>query len=350
MKPKKILHVANRADKHLGKRFYSFPHKINNGFIREGHNVFWFSDRDISRTSTPIPSRKFGVMACNRKLVEVCRNFKPEIIALYHADIITIETLMEVRGLLPDALILQYNIDGMATQGTIQKIRSKNGCIDWTFITTGGAALEKLSSSNAPASFIPNPVDASIDCLCNWQTGDFLYDLLLIASPAEWIDQDSLRALAFARLPDDPPGLRVLKASNLWGSDFIEGLAKAKMGISFNQIPPGEPRGKGSNLYLYSSDRIAQLMGNGLLTFTDSSFNLAELYGADALVEVENYDEFREKVAFFQRHDDARIAVARRGYELSHQEFNERLVVRYMLETVCRERYSHAYFWPTEKY
>ena len=350
MKPKKILHVANRADNFYGKRFYSFPRKINNGFVREGHNVYWFSDRDVARSSTPFLSRKFGQRPCNQKLLEVCRNFRPEIIALHHADVITIDTLLEIKKFLPHVLMFQYNIDGLATSGNIKKILSKSQVIDWTFITTGGGALKKISTANAPASFIPNPVDPSIDCYSNWQSTSFTHDLFFVAAPTDWIDRESLRALCFQHLPHDPPGLKVLMTNNLWGSAFMDELAVSKMGVSFNQKPPGELCGKGSNLYLYSSDRIAQLMGNGLLTFTDSSFNLADLYGRDAVVEVETYNEFREKMDYFHRNDAARIAVAQKGHELSHHEFNERLVARYMLETVCKEKYSHEYLWPTESY
>ena len=350
MKPLKILHIANRAEKHLGKKFYSLPFKINNGFVRNGHNVYWFSDRDVAKTASLIPSAKFGRAACNRRLLEVCRNFRPDVIALAHADLITVETLREVRALLPEARVFQYNIDGLATAGNIGKILDKIEVVDATFITTGGPALKQISAPNAPACFIPNPVDPSIDCLCNWQFNDFDYDLFFVYSRSEWIDQTSMRALAFQNLPHDPPGMRVLMSTNLWGSEFIRGLGTAKMGTCFNQKPPGEPSGLGSNLYLYSSDRISQLMGNGLLTFSDSSFSLTDLYGTDALVDVSDYDDFRDKARFYQANDAARVSVARQGHELSHREFNERLVTGYMLETVMGEEYSHPYRWPLERY
>ena len=44
----------------------------------------------------------------------------------------------------------------------------------------------------------------------------------------------------------------------VWGDDFIDVISNSKMGLNLSR---GEP------LKYYSSDRIAQLFGNGLLTF-----------------------------------------------------------------------------------
>jgi len=78
----RILHVSHQQLKYLGARNYLIPVRINNGFIRNNHEVFWFSDRDVARCSNIFGTRKMGVGASNRKLLEVCRNFQPDVIAL----------------------------------------------------------------------------------------------------------------------------------------------------------------------------------------------------------------------------------------------------------------------------
>lgn len=60
MKPLRILHVANRAEKSLGARYYAPQYKFNNGFVRNGHDVLWFSDRDIARAASVFRSQKGG--------------------------------------------------------------------------------------------------------------------------------------------------------------------------------------------------------------------------------------------------------------------------------------------------
>jgi len=41
-----ILLVANGNYKHLGARYYEPQKKLYNGLVRNGHNVYFFSDRD----------------------------------------------------------------------------------------------------------------------------------------------------------------------------------------------------------------------------------------------------------------------------------------------------------------
>ena len=47
----KILHISNFGDKHNGRLYWNQCFKISNGFIRNGHNVYNFSERDKSRSN-----------------------------------------------------------------------------------------------------------------------------------------------------------------------------------------------------------------------------------------------------------------------------------------------------------
>ena len=45
----RVLHVSNFVQRHKGRLFWNHAFKISNGFIRNGHSVYNFSDRDISK-------------------------------------------------------------------------------------------------------------------------------------------------------------------------------------------------------------------------------------------------------------------------------------------------------------
>ena len=47
----KILHITNLNERFEGRLHYNTGKRINNGFIRLGHNVLTLSDRDILNTS-----------------------------------------------------------------------------------------------------------------------------------------------------------------------------------------------------------------------------------------------------------------------------------------------------------
>jgi hypothetical protein len=68
------------------------------------------------------------------------------------------------------------------------------------------------------------------------------------------------------------------------------------------------------------------------------------------LVEVDTTDEFIDAPRYYIDNDSERQKVAKAGYELGHQEFNERLVSQYMIETTLGQPFSHAYRWPTESF
>jgi Glycosyl transferases group 1 len=347
---KRILHVANRAERYYGARHYGVPFKINNGMIRSGHQVYWFSDRDMARYMALLPSRKLGVRKCNKVFLEFCRNFRPDIIALCHADILTSETLRLVRKRLREARIFQYNVDTISTPDRIKKVLRLSDVVDATFITTAGGILQELSGQGSFAAFFPNPVDPSIDtCQCHLHD-DLPIEVFFAGGLSPWSEMDDLRVQAINKLRGLLPHRKIVFHDNLFGAEYFDTIGRSKIGLCFNNKYPGTKRGDGGSLYLYSSDRISQYMGNGLLTFVGKQYDLATLYGTESLVEVENLDELVTKLETFLTDDNLRRKVAARGHAISHAEFNCERVTQYMLESVTGEPFSYPYRWPTDKF
>lgn len=351
----RILHASHTHLKSLGSRNYFLPVRINNGFIRNNHEVFWFSDRDVARYSSWFHSRKTGVGACNRKFLEVCRNFEPDLIALSSADILRPETLMDARRILPNVAIFQYYIDPLFDASNFRNICSKAEVLDWSFVTTAGPVLSKVAGSRSRVAFIPNPVDASIDLNRCHEREDQPFDVFFAGSITHWLHPDDLRGRAYELIRKQLPEARAAfygLGGNpaVFGAAFLKALGQAKIGLNFSQRNVVAQSGKGGELYLYSSDRIGLYQGNGLLVFTTRAFSLSELYGSDTIVEVEGADDFIDRLRYYLDNDAERQKVARAGYELGHQEFNERLVAQYMVEATLGQPFSHPYRWPTESY
>jgi len=351
----RILHVSHQQLKYLGARNYLFPVRINNGFIRNNHEVYWFSDRDVARCSNVFGSRKMGVKASNRKLLEVCRNFQPDVIALSSADIIQAETLAQAKKFLPNVAIFQYYIDPLFYESNLRNASSKADVVDWSFVTTAGPILSRIAGAHSRVAFIPNPVDPSIDTHRCHERSDQPYDVFFAGHLDKRLDPDDLRGRAPDLIDERLPKVRCAlyghgQHKSLFGAEFMRALGEAKIGLNFSQRVPGTKPGPGGELYLYSSDRVGLYQGNGLLVFSTRASNLAELYGEDTLVEVDGADDFIDKLRFYIEKDAERRRVAKNGYELGHREFNERLVAQYMLETTLGVAHSHAYAWPTEIY
>lgn len=351
----KILHVAHAHMKSLGARNYFFPVRINNGFIRNGHEVYWFSDRDMARYYGLFNSRKLGARSANRKFLEVCRNFQPDVVALSSADIIQSETLHEARRTLPNCAFFQYYIDPLFHPRNLKNVRSKADVLDWNFVTTGGHALSRVSGRHSRSAFVPNPVDPSIDTHRCHEHTDQRHDIFFAGHLDDRMDEvDDLRfqapELIKTYLPNARCNFHGLQGQpSLFGAEFMKTLGDTRIGLNFSRRFPSAAPGLEGSLYLYSSDRIGLYLGNGLLAFSGKPFDLSVLYG-EGIVEVDGPDDFIDKLRFYLENDTERQRVARVGYELAHSEFNERLVAQYMLERTLGEPMSHDYRWPTEDF
>ena len=61
----------------------------------------------------------------------------------------------------------------------------------------------------------------------------------------------------------------------IWADSLKDALSKSKMGLNLSQ---------GKSIKYYSSDRITQLIGNGLLTFIDKKTKLDKFFKKDEVI------------------------------------------------------------------
>jgi len=356
----KILLVGNGNLKHRGERYYDQALKLANGLIRNGHNVFFYSDRDqvhaLSQFSTP---GIFGTKAHKTKhisqyFLDICRNFQPDLIMLVHADLIAAEALLAARAILPKVKIAQFNVDIIYNRHNAKNIEDKLDAVNATFITTAGQGLKKFSRPGKTVSYVPNIVDTSIEWPRCFERSDQAHDVF-------W----ALRALKGSvegdRRIDYPLYLEKNGVSIdyygmngkplLYDARYFEAIANARMGINISQIwtKGNYEKAADEDLYLYSSDRIAHYLGSGLLVFITRDHKLEELFIEDKeAVYFSSKEELLEKIRHYKTNDEARKSIARAGWEKAHTHYNERLIAQYMVETIFGEKSAQDYAWPTQ--
>jgi hypothetical protein len=351
-----ILYVGNGNYKHRGGRYYEPGRKLMNGFIREGHNVYFISDRDTARAATIFGSLKLGRRHCNAVFLDTCRKFTPELILLGHADLITGESLQKARQLLPEVKIAQFNVDAIFNPHTVAQIAAVVPFCDATFVTTAGPALQKFSRPGSSVAYIPNPVDSSMEWPRCFERSDQPHDVFwaLRATQGSYPGDSRIEFPLFLEkngIAIDYHGMN--GKPELMGAAYYRGIANARMGLNISSVRyrGGPPRASEEDLYLYASDRISHYLGSGLLTFTTRDNRLEELFEEDReLVFFSSKEELLDKVRYYRQHDEARRAIARAGWEKAHRHFNERLVARYMIEITFRQPLSESYAWPAQTY
>ena len=170
----KILHITNFNQRFNGRLHYNTGRRINNGFIRLGHNVLTVSDRDIINKSKKIGDYS-GKKTLQNSIIEAYGNFKADCLVLGHADSVSTNTLDHLKSLNKDLKVSQWFLDPLGKNGpdyikNTERVSHKHEYVDSTFLTTDPKSLSKKIDNSY---FIPNPCDESFETLKNYENECF---------------------------------------------------------------------------------------------------------------------------------------------------------------------------------
>lgn len=339
----RILMVDNMQLRQYGNLKMGPGRKLVCGAVRNNDRLAEFSDRDIARYLAPFGIRKIGGHLANKKLIQTAKNFKPDILFIGHCDYIRNWALDEIRSALPKIRMAHFNIDPIWMDWHIQQIQERMHSTDAIFVTTGGSALKQFCTGKNVVAYMPNPSDPSMESEDNAQKKQFDRDLLFCGKEIAGDDRNAflrqLNADLTGKLRFDIFGM--FGKPPVWGAGYEHTLAQSKMALNLNR-KEGWP--------LYSSDRIAHLMGNGILTFLSDRGNMQKFFSDGEVAYFHELGDLREKILYYQAHDGERRAVAAAGRARYHQMFSGSRTLRFMIETLMGEPYSESYEWADEVY
>lgn len=321
----RIVHISNFTMKWNGESFFTIPYKLNNGLTRLGHNVFSVCDRDIA-DGYLLGIRSAGKAHANRKVREICREIRPDLVILGHCTLIAPETVSSIRSIVPDARIAHWNCDPLFHPDIMQRLQSLAPLVDATFVTTAGPYLDAITSAGGRAFFMPNPVDRSIETERAFENAAADVDLLFMGSPLKERTAicDAIRT-ALPELRFQTPGMG---APSVFGAELFDLLRRSKMGLSLNRR---------DDVPFYASDRMSIMMGCGLLTFVDRRTRFHDIFGPDELVSFDGVDDLIAKLRYFQLHGEERRAIARRGWAHIHDIFPETRVAAWVVDATLSD-------------
>jgi len=102
---------------------------------------------------------------------------------------------------------------------------------------------------------------------------------------------------------------------------------------------------RGKAVKYYSSDRIAQLMGNGLLTFVDEKTHYSDFFSNKELVTYRNLDDLSYLLQKYKKDKKQRNLIAKNGKTKYMKYFNSNLVSKYIIERTMGDIISKNYLW-----
>ncbi len=333
----RIINIYNTGQKNFHRLYnISLGKKFTNGFIRNGHDVLEISDRDFIRQSRNMfqikNSDKF-----QEYLINTFKNYNPDLIFFGHTQNIKRDTISELKNLNSKVILSQWNEDPIMkslsySKQNLENISYYSDIVDHNFITTDPSILKSQVKNNNNFHFFFVPVDKNIECfdvskkqpikdlfyamshgvnratLKRGKSDSRIHFLNSLIKKLENIDYD------FYGFQNKEP---------IWGNDFYKALNNSKMGLNLSRGLPTK---------YYTSNRIASLMGNGLLTFVDKKTQLNDMFNDKEVIMYTNINDLTDKINFYKKNDHLRKKIASSGRKKYFKLFNELNIAKYILD------------------
>ena len=332
----KILHISNFGNWLFNRLYFiSIAKKLSNGFTRSGHDVLNLSDRDIIRYNRFFPKVN-GHDYLNKQIVETASNYNPDLILLGHSYNIQNETFEKIKLFNKKVVISQWFEDHLADAApdfltNRQKLFKYQNYIKSNFITTHPSALSFLKN-NKNFFYLPIPVDENIEKLNIFRNKHSINDLFF--SMSHGVNRGKLkknkideRTIFIDDLIKKSPNIvfdiyGYKKREPIWSEDFYHSINLSKMGLNLT---------RGKPIKYATSNRIASLIGNGLLTFIDIKTQLNHFLDANEVVFYNNVDDLSEKLNYFKKNSPLRKEYAKRGKKKYFKYFNSTIIADYII-------------------
>lgn len=325
----RIVHACNFHYNKNGAKFDTMDQKVHLGFSENGHCIYPFPMHDISRQMTWTNSKRFGANRANSALIKTCKTIEPDILLLGHSQTVTRESLETIRNNHPNIKIAQWFCDWFYSEHryTFEFIYDRLDLLDVFFATTAGDQLKSFQQKGCRTAFIPNLVHPAIEKYRAFESTEYEYDIVFIGTdrkdPERRETLREIEAKLGKKLKLDIFGS--LNRPGIYGHQKEHVLSHSKASLNLTRLP--EP------MKWYSSDRIASLMGNGLLTCTRADADLHEIYGQDSMV------YYKDTEHLIDRLTDALESkkwkeLAENGWQVMHENFNARRITKSMAEYI----------------
>ena len=213
----------------------------------------------------------------------------------------------------------------------ISNLKLYSDFVDHNFITTDPSILKKeINNNNFHFFFVP--VDKNIERFDVFKLRpkmDIFYAMSHGVNRATLREgvEDS-RILFLDKLVKKIPNIKYdfygfANKQPIWGNDFNNALINSKMGLNLSRGKPTK---------YYSSNRIASIIGNGLLTFIDKKVHMSDFFNKNEIIFYNDIKDLSNKIIFYSKNDKLRKKIAKNGKKKYFKLFNEKRVSKYLID------------------
>ena len=102
---------------------------------------------------------------------------------------------------------------------------------------------------------------------------------------------------------------------------------------------------RGKPIRYYSSDRIAQLVGNGLLTFIDEKTFLSDFFSNKEMIFYKDIDDLSFKLNKYKKDKKTGRMIAKNGKKKYLKNFNSEIVSDFIISKTFERKSKNRFIW-----
>ena len=122
----------------------------------------------------------------------------------------------------------------------------------------------------------------------------------------------------------------------IWADHYFKTIANAKMGLNLS---------RGDAIKYYSSDRITQIVGNGLVCLIDEKTQYRDFFNDKEMVFYKNINDLSEKILKVSKDEKLRRQIAKNGKKKYMKYFNSTNVAEFIINKTLGINNKKKYLW-----
>ena len=340
-KKKRIMQISTFGER-SNYRIYnlSIAKKLSNGFIRNGHDIINIDHRNRPKFDT---NKKF-----EEKIFNTFLNYRPDLLLFGHNNSLSRQFLKKIKHY--GCKIAIWYEDALANGGpdfqkSLLLLEKNRDLIDKYFVTTNPNSIKTKIKKNK-IFFMPVPADPNIEY------GEFYkekktYDLFFALSHGvnlgilkkNYIDDrvyfiNKLLKYSGSVLKFFLIGLYNMQP--IWNFDYDNQLRKSKIALNLS---------RGKPVKYYSSNRIAQLMGNGCVVAIDKKVMFQDFFSNREMIFYKNSKDLIIKIKKIKDNKKLLYEMGRVAKKKYFKMFSNKIVSQYIIDRIFGFKNFYKYVW-----
>ena len=337
------MHISNFGIKSDFRLFnLSIAKKISNGLIRNGHDVINFDYRNFNEGF-------FNKKTLDLKILSMVNNYQPNLVLLGHNNSLSRTTLLTIKEKFNSKIALWYEDHVIKGDPSYRKnldlIEKNRDLIDNYFITTSPEIIKSKIKKNK-INYLPIPVDKNIE---NGEFYKIKKDKDLFFALSHGVNYGKLKKNTFDErikfidklilLSKDKIKFNILGLYNeepKWNYEFNKELMTSKTALNLSRGGPSK---------YASSNRIATLMGNGMLIFIDEKTKFQDFFTNGEIITYKNEKDLINKFISIKDNKIEIVKKSKLAKKNYFKYFENVIVSDFIVSTIFKTHKKYKHIW-----